>query len=367
MLTRSKPLHQQVEEFVRGQIASGEFVPGSRLPSTSALAKMTGASVFTVQTALVRLYREGLLDRQANRATYVKGEKPALTCAGVYFNRPFARADSAFYQVLGQELRQRLNKEGVKVHALIDEREEAEQSEPVASLKRAMEKREIQALIAPLICGNDLKWLQEAPVPTALLTTDLSIQNRVSGNPRKMLRLGLMELQKQGCRTVGVISNMLMQADLTHSAAMDFYRSIVDLANELGMQIRNNWIRFPQEYPPHLAHFGYEQFHALWDLPQRPEGLLVYPDGVATGVITAILERRLNVPQELKLAFHANDLLPYVCPFPATFLLTKVGSFADALIRMIRTQLEGGQVRPVQIPISVVREGMDPFSLTPAG
>ena len=80
-----------------------------------------------------------------------------------------------------------------------------------------------------------------------------------------------------------------------------------------------------------------------------------------TGVITAILERRLNIPQELKVVFHANDLMPYACPFPATFLKTEVGRYADALIEMVRTQFEGGEVNPVQIPVSVVREGT-PFS-----
>ena len=81
-------------------------------------------------------------------------------------------------------------------------------------------------------------------------------------------------------------------------------------------------------------------------------------------MVTAVLERRLNVPQDLKFVFHANDLLPYICPFPATFLTTEVGRVADVLIEMVRVQLAGGEPHPVNVPFSVVRDG-NPFSLQP--
>lgn len=360
---KSKPLFLQVEEFIRARIASGEYRAHERLPSTRALAAITGTSFCTVQTALSKLCREGLLDSRVGRGTFVLGSKSTLSCAGLYFRRSLSRSDAAFYPVLSQELHRRLNEAGVKVRVWSDERDEGEFPGPPESLARAMEKREIQGLIGPLVSGPDLAWLQKTPVPSSVLTTDLTLKNGASGDFRNMLQMGLKELRREGCRSVGVISSMLLHEDDPHSSELDFYRSLVDFANELGMKIHNQWIRFPAQFTPHFAHFGHEQFHALWDLPERPEGLLVYPDEVAPGVITGILERRLHVPQDLKVVFHANDLIPYVCPFAATFLRTDVGGIADSLIRLVQAQLDGNEATPVQIPVSVIRNA-DPFRRT---
>lgn len=357
---KSNPLYLQVEEFIRKQITSGVYPVDSKLPATAALAAITGTSVCTAQAALSKLCREGLLDRKKGRGTYVKGDKAALTCAGLYFNKFAIGEHFAFYHALGEELRRKLGEKGVKVRIWNDEREEEEKHEPIASLKRAMEKREIQAIIAPLLSGADLSWLQNSPVPTAVFTTDPLIQTGVSSNQLDFLRLGLTELRRQGCRTVGMISNAIVHPNKLDAFGLVFYSGVVDIINELGMEIRNEWIRYPEQKIPNLPQFGYEQFHALWDLQQRPEGLFIFPDVVATGAVTAILERRLSVPQDVKVVFHANDLLPYVCPVKATFLCTEVGRFADALMQMIYTQLEGGEAHPILISNFAIRDS-SPF------
>jgi len=352
---KNKPLFLQVEDFIRAKIVSGAYSAHGKLPSTRELAAITGTSLCTVQAAVAKLCREGLLDSQVGRGTYVIGDKSTLTCAGLYFRRPLSRANSAFYQVLSQELRRKLAGAGVKVRVWSDERDENEFPGPPESLSKAMEKCEIQGLIAPLVSGPDLDWLKKTPVPSAVVTTDMTLKNGVGGSFRQMLRLGLEELHRQGCCSVGIISSMLPHADDPHSAERDFYCSFVDVAGELGMKIHNDWVRSPAEFTPHFAHFGHEQFHALWNLPERPEGLLVYPDEVVAGVITAVLERRVRVPQDLKVAFHVNDLIPYVCPFEATFLCTEVGAIVDSLIELVQTQLAGNEAGPVQVPVSLVR------------
>ena len=352
---KSKPLFRQVEDFIRANIVSGAYPAHGKMPSTRELSAITGTSLCTVQTAFAKLCREGLLDCRVGRGTYVIGDKSKLTCAGLYLRRPLSRANAPFYLVLSQELRRKLKEAGIDVQVWSDERDMEKFSGPPDSLSKAMEKREIQGLIVPLASGPDLDWLQKTPVPSAVLTTDMALKIGVGGSFRQMLRLGLEEMHRQGCRSVGAISSMLLHADEPRSSELDFYRAIVDIAGELGMKIHNEWIRFPAEFTPHFAHFGHEQFHALWDLPERPEGLLVYPDEVVTGAITAMLERRVNVPQDLKVAFHLNDLIPYVCPFEASFLCTKVGGVADSLIEQVHAQLAGKKPEPVQVPAALVR------------
>jgi DNA-binding transcriptional regulator YhcF (GntR family)/DNA-binding LacI/PurR family transcriptional regulator len=357
---KSNPLYLQIEEYIRQQIAEGVYPVNSKLPSTSALASATGTSVCTVQAALAKLSREGILDRRTRHGTFVKGNRATLTHAGLYLRRLLLREDSAFYQVLCRELQRLLGSRGVKCRIWADERDEEECPGPPDSLSRAMERREIQALICPLVAGPDLRWLRDPKVPASMLTTDMRMPNGVGGNFREMIVQGLTELKNQGCRTVGVINSMQLRSNQPNSSELDFYRFWENATNEMGLESRNEWIRFPREFTPHFANFGYDQFKRLWSLPQRPDGVLVYPDEMAPGVITAMLECGVTVPRDLKMIIHANDLIPYVCPFPVSYLCTKVSIFANALIQQIDTQLKGEPVAPIQIHTEVIRNA-SPF------
>lgn len=347
MIVKAPPLYLQVEDYVRSRILSGEFAAGSRLPSTMELAGLTGTSVFTVQTALARLAGEGLLHRKARCATRVRGGNKLLSSAAIYFNRPFFRADLGFYQMLARELERRLNIIDVRSRVWIDERPEKLQTKPVLSLKHAIQRREVQALIAPLICEDNLAWLNNVGVPVALATTDPHRANGIFSDPEEIIALAVGQLRRSGCKSVGLIHNMQVQEGrCAHHAA--FEEAFRKLAAKAGMALREEWISRPTgDYSE--ASQGYGQFLALWKSAHRPDGLFVYPDGLASGVITAILEQGIDVPNELRLIFYANDRLPFPCPLSAGFIVSRVGDYADALIASARIQLDGLQPKATRV------------------
>ena len=49
------PLHRQIHDLVRQEIAAGRLAPGSRLPSEGALAEQWGVSLAPVRQALIHL------------------------------------------------------------------------------------------------------------------------------------------------------------------------------------------------------------------------------------------------------------------------------------------------------------------------
>lgn len=77
MLDRASatPLHQQLEELVRNKITSGEWVPGTLIPSENELTKLCGISRMTVRGAISRLVQEDLLIRIPGKGTYVADVK----------------------------------------------------------------------------------------------------------------------------------------------------------------------------------------------------------------------------------------------------------------------------------------------------
>jgi GntR family transcriptional regulator len=60
-----------IHRDLRARITSGEYVPGRRLPSQSALAASYGVSVMTLRQALAELGSEGLVETTHGRGTFV--------------------------------------------------------------------------------------------------------------------------------------------------------------------------------------------------------------------------------------------------------------------------------------------------------
>ncbi len=65
------PAYAQLADIIRDAISCGEFPPGRRLPSESALAKTNGVSAMTARQAVNVLMEEGLVRRIQGRGTYV--------------------------------------------------------------------------------------------------------------------------------------------------------------------------------------------------------------------------------------------------------------------------------------------------------
>ncbi|MGI5481958.1 GntR family transcriptional regulator [Streptomyces lavendofoliae] len=71
MATRSDPLYMQLAASLRAKIESGEYPPGSRLPSERKLMEIYDASRNTVRLGLQRLVAEGLVFANQGRAYMV--------------------------------------------------------------------------------------------------------------------------------------------------------------------------------------------------------------------------------------------------------------------------------------------------------
>ena len=68
---RDKPIYEQIVSQVKNMIMSGELNAGENLPSMRALAKSIHVSVITVQRAYEELQRDGFIETEIGRGTYV--------------------------------------------------------------------------------------------------------------------------------------------------------------------------------------------------------------------------------------------------------------------------------------------------------
>jgi molybdate-binding protein/DNA-binding transcriptional regulator YhcF (GntR family) len=67
------PLHQQIIDQIRHQIATGRLAPGDRLPPVRALAQQLGINVNTAAKAYAELERDGVLSTAPGRGSFVAG------------------------------------------------------------------------------------------------------------------------------------------------------------------------------------------------------------------------------------------------------------------------------------------------------
>lgn len=70
----SKPLYQQIKDYILYKIEAGEFTPNTRIPSERELAKQFNVSRVTASKAIKELIQAGRLYVQIGKGTYINEE-----------------------------------------------------------------------------------------------------------------------------------------------------------------------------------------------------------------------------------------------------------------------------------------------------
>ena len=68
---RDKPIYEQIVSQIKNMIMGEELLAGDSLPSMRSLAKSIHVSVITVQRAYEELQRDGFIETEIGRGTYV--------------------------------------------------------------------------------------------------------------------------------------------------------------------------------------------------------------------------------------------------------------------------------------------------------
>lgn len=77
------PLVDQIAERITKLVQHGQLAPGTRLPSIRKLAKLVGASPFTVVDAYDRLVARGLIESRAGRGFFVASRRQPASVAAI--------------------------------------------------------------------------------------------------------------------------------------------------------------------------------------------------------------------------------------------------------------------------------------------
>jgi DNA-binding LacI/PurR family transcriptional regulator/DNA-binding transcriptional regulator YhcF (GntR family) len=355
VIDRPKVVYRQISEQIRDLILRGELKPGTKLPPTDELAEKWQTHVATIHAALTPLVKEGLLTRQPKIGTFVSKRRSRLSHVGIYYDSNiWLNQANAFKRAVHVELARLLEAERVNVRVWFDPRGEKQRGKAWHELTSAIERREVQAVIATDVPDDVVAWLQSLPVLTAYFTY-APVRNRVLLDFDQFAETSVALLKKQGCRSAGVIS--ILQpgkpaAAKSTVAASDFYQHFSDVCRANSIEVRNEWIRMAHGFvrDESQEEFGYSEFKQIWRQARRPEGLVVFPDTSVPGVILSVLEQRVNVPKDLKLVVHKHTEINFLCPLPITYLYSSTREIARALFTQIERQFAGEPCEPIVVP-----------------
>jgi DNA-binding transcriptional regulator YhcF (GntR family)/DNA-binding LacI/PurR family transcriptional regulator len=342
-----QPAYRRIFEGLRVQIVNGKMAPGTQLPSTRDLATTWKSNPFTIHTALAALTKEGWLDRRHGSGTFIADPKSRFHCVGIYHSVDFT-GQTAYTRSLHFSLIQGFEKLKKNTQVFMDPRPDHEQKKLLPALADAILQRRIQCLVAPVLNAFNQKSLLSLAMPTAF-ACHIASPRRAELDQASMARESLRRLKTQGCRSVGLISNVSHGSD----SSPDFYDHWRHAAREEGLLLREEWISRPRGLISDLELYGYEQFKSLWKMRRKPDSLVVFPDTAVRGVIVALLDiGRPAVTKQMKFVFHRNAHIPLLCPLPVTWMIADEEAVAQALIELIQKQFRREKVSPVLIPLS---------------
>jgi DNA-binding LacI/PurR family transcriptional regulator/DNA-binding transcriptional regulator YhcF (GntR family) len=353
---RPKVVYRQISDQIRELIVSGRLQPGTKLPASAELAAKWDTHAATIHAALTPLVKEGLLTRQPKIGTFVSKRRARLSNVGIYYDSNiWLNQANAFKRAVHVALAGLLEAERIQVEVWFDSRAERQRGKAWPELARAVDRRQMQGVIATDVPEEVVRWLQGLPVLSAYFTY-APVRNRVSLDFDQFAEASVALLKKQGCRSAGLISilepGQPAGAASSATASRDFYAHFATVCAAQGIEVRSEWIRTAHGFvrDESQEEFGYKEFRQIWRQARRPDGLVVFPDTSVPGVILSVLEQRVNVPAELRLVVHKHAEINFLCPLPITYLYSSTEQIARALFSQLERQFGGETCDPIVLP-----------------
>jgi len=321
---------------------------GDQLPPVRDLATELGVSIPTIRAAQSLLAKDKYVEIRHGSGVYVAGG-PTERWIGIFSEMDLcAPRASSYFRVLSSKLRLRLiNELGVNAEIYIGHCQ-VDEDQPAPSCRRLLADLNADVLSA-LVITNALEtehWRNFAAglrIPAIGALTEY----RSGISQQRLMEAGIEALQQQGCRKVAMLSWGV--------GALPFYEEV----SRRGMSTHPQWVC--NDLHPQQVGAGWKEFRAIWNaLPDKPDGLLITDDLLASEAAIAIVELGIEVPTQLKVVSHSNLDSEITLPFCSTRLIVNPDEVAQAYTAMIADILNHGKPSRQTIEVPFAIEQIEP-------
>ncbi len=306
------PKYKIIAEHLRLQISKGRYETGDALPSQQSLMTEYGVSLSTVRQSIKELAVKGMVCAEHGRGLFVTDRTNAGEFAIVIRSKRLAEGVSAYHRlvcaILAEVLYDRYPGKQARLHTGGLTQRNGSFADTLDLLESHV-LTHLSGVFALEKIGTLDEQLLGHGVPVVSLGGNYSTRYCVDFDNEILFKRGFEYLRKIGCRSIGVIG------------FRNAFTIGVDVMSSEQEQIKmlergTNDRRIGDNGLDSVEDIGYQIMMRLIEQAERPDAIVVTDDEVCKGVLRAILQRGISLPNEIKLISHANRgvKLPYHLP-----------------------------------------------------
>jgi len=347
-------LYKKIKEEIKEQIESRRLKEYDRIPSIVELSKKYNVSTITIRLAISELIREGYLETQGSKGTYVKLKRADNKLIALFFSEDIK---NPFIGEIYSGIEKVLSNEGY--HLIFFKTDGNEEKE--SRYLRELLEREIEGVILTPTSskGNSqsvyyLKKLKEKNIPFVFI--DIKIENfecdYVETDNYHAGYDATKYLIGKGHRKIGII--------LGHDV-----NTIRERFSGYLQCLKDNKIEFNKLYvkqhtfQKYYEETGYICGLELLNLKDPPTAIFCTCDSIGVGLYKACHEMNLKIPQDISIiGFDNLKFTEYMIP-PLTTIhqeKEKMGEYA-AKILMERIKGSKGPVQKIFLEHKLIERG----------
>jgi DNA-binding transcriptional regulator YhcF (GntR family) len=298
------PVYIQIEQIFDHLIFQKELGPHELLPSVPMLAERLGVGSLTVQKAYRRLVDRGLVYSIVGKGTFVAeaGDQEFVALL-VHNDLMMEPGLTPTLPLVVQGIRERLEEASLPSQILTDSYSHLQSPAAISpDVMDVLRRRRPTGILLLNHSGSDelFDLAAERSIPVIGYERPCPRADaRIRWENDGMLRSAAERLKERGVSRTGVLWLDVGNSPQVQMASLQRMKNLV---NEGGLQTRQEWI-----VGAHQASnwAGYHAMNYLWDLPDRPDGLIITDDVLGQGAAMAMLSRKID-SKELQVAAHSN-------------------------------------------------------------
>lgn len=320
-----KPLYVAIADHIESLIDQHELRHNEKLPPTAELARQFGVTLTTAQQGLARLAERGLIRRAPKRGTFINTSRETRCVAVTFGFHPF-EMETRFYAMFLKHLQEELTRQDFTfmLHfGLLHEGFEP----ALKKLKRDITDGQYACLLAIAHSMEFIAWAREQDA--------IPCFKQVMPDFGVTAHDGMKEILKRGYRKVAFLSLFDDYNTLVKKREREALKSAYD---GMGLPFDESMIL----YWGTTANGAYEKTKAwLANTPRAewPDAIFSHHDVMTKGMLIALTELGIRVPQDIALLTHANRGDAFAYPVNLTRLEVDPAKVAADTVEFLRKSL----------------------------
>ncbi len=341
------PKYQQLIATLTHEIQSRKYPPGSLFLSEHELSRHYNLSRHTVRAALAQLEDQGYLARMRGKGTFVqyppvrpndpRGEIGVLVpCVTIALYPEVVRGVEEIATDAGRHL----------ILGCYDVQPEKERQH----VARMLEKPVSGMILCPSYTSTASIYqpllYQKMPMVLVDTAVDGIDADLVATNGFEGARQGVIQLAGTGCRTLAFLSGY--RSASTSRERLAGFRSGLE---DVGLPCNDALIlegAFSDA-------FGQTAIQKLLAMPQKPDGILIANDPIATGVIQGLHEAGISIPGAMRLCVFDEPELPLQLRVPLIIIRQPRRLIGATAARLLLERIEARAGTEAPIPPRIIR------------